>query len=325
MVSDAQLPPIRRPIAFLYPPQPAEPCAMPRELAEGSPALQSLLTGLLGSLDWDAGMRRVAMDWPRLPRSKRSMQAAHAGTAAYSLAVTQRLEEAGITPDVVFGHSLGLHSALAASGAAHMPDALEVVDRTARFIAAPVAALSGGMMAVTGFTPDEILAHCEQNNLADSVFVAIVNSHRQVVVSGLADSLKRFVRLMRGKQVWNLTRLPGRLPLHSPLMTTAAEACYDLVETEHCHVPHVTLLHPAAGETVSTASGATTLWRTHLLNSIDFVRCMDVMKRLEISTYIEVGVGETLSRLVRWYDRRFRVVSLGTPGALERTLDAGLE
>jgi [acyl-carrier-protein] S-malonyltransferase len=298
---------------------------MPRQLAADFPALKNLLASLLGAMRWDTDTRRLGQAWPRLPRSKRSMQAAHVGTAAFSLTATQLLEEAGITPDVVMGHSLGLHSALAASGASHIPDTLEVVDRTARFIAAPANGATGGMMAVTGFTPAEIVAHCEQNGLADSVFVAIVNSPRQVVVSGRADSLKRFVRLMRQKQVWNITRLPGRRPLHSPLMAREAEACYDLVETEHCHVPHVTLLHPATGETVSTASSAKALWRTHLLNSIDFVRCMDVMKQLEISTYIEVGVGETLSRLVRWYDRGFSVVSIGTPGVLERTLDAGLE
>ena len=52
---------LRRPIAFLYPPQPLEPCPTPREFVVRFPALAALEEEALNSLDWDARMRRASL------------------------------------------------------------------------------------------------------------------------------------------------------------------------------------------------------------------------------------------------------------------------
>lgn len=298
---------------------------MPRQYQNHFPQIVEMFEEALSSLNWDARWRRKARSWSLRPRSEWGIRCAHAGSVAFSWAATQLLAEAGITPDVVFGHSLGLHSALVASGGASITDALEVVDRTARFIAESHAEGNGAMLAVTGFTPNEITEHCARKHPGRSVYLSIVNSRRQVVLSGTRPAIDRCVRCLKEKQAWGLRRLPGRRPLHCPLMAGLTERCADLVEDTRCHVPHVPLIHPTTGEEIRTVSGVEQLWRTHLIGNIDYVAGLEAMKRMGVATYIEVGVGDTLTQLGRWYRRDLPCLSIGKPEMLKRILDAGME
>jgi len=317
---------LRRPIAFLYPPQPLEPCPMPGDLLAHLPRLAELHAKILSGLGWDSpATRERALTWPLQPQSAEQVRGAHVGVVAFSWTVTQILAETGVLPDVVFGHSLGLHTALAVSGATRILDALEVVDRTAQFLAESHDEVSGAMLAVTGFTPNEIAEFCERIEPHGTIFPAIINSRRQVVVSGQAESVERLTQQLRDRQAWGLTPIPGHLPLHTPLMAPLADRCTSLTNGMRCHVPHLCLLHPTSGEEVHTVSSVELLWRTHLLGMIDFVCALKEMERLEISTYVEIGAGETLTRLCRWYRRDLPVFNVSKPELLERILHAHVE
>jgi [acyl-carrier-protein] S-malonyltransferase len=317
---------LRRPIAFLYPPQPLEPCPMPGDLLAHFPRLATLHTDVLASLDWDAPLRRdTTLSWPISMSSIQQVRGAHVGVVAFGWVLTQTLAEAGVTPDVVFGHSLGLHTALAVAEATPVTDALDVVDRTAQFLAQKHDEVTGAMLAVIGFTPDEVTELCEQIEPPTSLFVAIINSRRQVVMSGLPASIERLAKHLRLKQVWKLTEIRSLLPLHSPLMAPLAERCAELVERAHCHVPHIRMIHPTTAELVHNISKVEWLWRGHLLAMIDFVRALDEMERLGVQTYIEVGVGETLTQLGRWYRRDLPILSTSKPERIERILHARVE
>ncbi|MCX8038011.1 MAG: acyltransferase domain-containing protein [Candidatus Sumerlaeia bacterium] len=309
---------LQPPIAFLYPPQPLEPCATPEEFFRRVPRLQAFHGEALDALGWDIGRKRAAAQlWPVHPKTAEELCTAHVGVAAFSWALTQWLAENGVAPDVVFGHSLGLHMALAASGAVPVTDALEVVERTARFLAEPAGPPEGAMLAVTGFSPEEIQALCAEYTAPQTAYPAIINSRRQVVVSGTVASIEILAAELRRRLPWGLTLIPSRLPLHCLLMMPLGGRCAELVAGMHCHVPRRRLVHPSTGEWVRTVSAVERLWRTHLLAPIDFVGAMEQMERLGAATYIEVGAGQTLSRLCRWFRRDIHVVSLGEPGALE--------
>lgn len=271
-------------------------------------------------------MRRDALAWSLRATSERQTRLAHAGTVAFSWTATQVLLEAGIRPDVMFGHSLGLHSALAASGATLITDTLDVVDRTAQLLTeSRPEEDQGAMFAVTGFAPDEIAGFCDEADPSGSVFLAIVNSHRQAVISGRRNPTVRLARRLRAKKAWGLTRLPMRLPLHTPLMAPWAGECAALTDWASCHIPHVRLIHPSTGEDIRTVSCVKRLWRTHLLGMIDYVSALQAMENAGVATFIEVGLGETLRQLGRWYRRDLPVANIGSPQALERILNARVE
>lgn len=300
---------------------------MPADLLASVPQLAVLFEAALDGLGWGARMRRGAKRFSLRPRSERGMRCAHVGTVAFSWALTQLLASSGVLPDVIFGHSLGLHSALAASGAARIGDTLDVVDRTASFLMTQHGgeALEGTMLVVAGFTADELARLCDDAALSGAVYVAVVNSHRQVVVSGARWAIDRLARRLRAKQAWALRRLPARLPLHTPLMEPLAEQCARLVAGCRCHVPHVPLVDPTTGAQVRTVSGVERLWRTHLLGTIDFVRCLERLESMGVATYVEVGLGRTLTRISRWNKPNIHILSVGWPDVLADLLDASIE
>jgi hypothetical protein len=49
------------------------------------------------------------------------------------------------------------------------------------------------------------------------------------------------------------------------------------------------------------------------------------MEQMGVRTYIEVGVGQTLRQLGRWFRRDLPIVSTHTPDDLERILHARVE
>jgi hypothetical protein len=49
------------------------------------------------------------------------------------------------------------------------------------------------------------------------------------------------------------------------------------------------------------------------------------MERIGVQTYIEVGVGETLSQLGRWYRRDLPILSTSNAERIERILHARVE
>jgi len=122
-----------------------------------------------------------------------------------------------------------------------------------------------------------------------------------------------------------VTRLPFRLALHTPLMAPLADRCAELTARARCHVPHVGLIHPSTGDEVRTISCVESLWRTHLLGMIDYIRALQAMEAAGVATFIEVGLGETLRVLARWYRRDLPVFSIGQPESFERILHARVE
>ena len=72
-----------------------------------------------------------------------------------SVAAYRVLEEKGIRPDFVAGHSLGEYSALVAAGAWHFADALRLVRRRGQYMQEAVPPGEGAMAAILGLRPDK--------------------------------------------------------------------------------------------------------------------------------------------------------------------------
>src|SRR5215217_5071052 len=122
---------------------------------------------------------------------------------ASSVEFLYKLRGAGIEADVVAGHSLG-------------EDAARLVAERDRLMNEAAAENPGGMVALIGADPAEVVRAAEE---ADGVVVAAnFNTPRQTVISGEKGALGSVAEKVRGRKV----ELNVAGAFHSPLMLEAS-------------------------------------------------------------------------------------------------------
>ena len=79
-----------------------------------------------------------------------------------SVATQRVLEEKGIRPDFVAGHSLGKHSAPATAGALSFADAVRLARRRGQYMQEAVPSGEGAMAAILGLRPGQVTEICRK-------------------------------------------------------------------------------------------------------------------------------------------------------------------
>lgn len=140
---------------------------------------------------------------------------------AVSVAAYQVLKEVvSLEPVVAIGHSLGEYTALVASGALRLEDAVSVTRRRGAHMQEAVPEGRGGMAALLGTDRETAEEICSE--AGGEVWVANLNGAGQVVLSGSLESLASAKTIARSKGVRRWTFLPVSAPFHCPLMEPAA-------------------------------------------------------------------------------------------------------
>ncbi|MEO3810322.1 acyltransferase domain-containing protein [Sphaerisporangium sp. B11E5] len=218
-------------VAFLYPGQGAQRPGMLHDLPR-HPAVAGTL----------AEAERV------LPGSSRrdgaeelaSTVGAQVALCVAGVAATRALAAEGATPDVVAGHSAGGFPAAVAAGVLTFPEALRAVHHRATLMrdAHPT---GYGMTAVLGPTVPQVRRLIAAvSTAADPLYLAVVDSGHQTVVTGTLGALARLTRAAPGYGAHRVQRLPIPVPSHCPLLTPVATA----MATHLASVPHRPLTTP---------------------------------------------------------------------------------
>lgn len=125
------------------------------------------------------------------------------------------------------GHSLGEYTALLASGALSLAEAVTLVRRRGELMQDAVAPGKGKMAAVLGLDATQIRALCEESSEGPHSIVvpANFNSPGQVVIAGHAGAVDRAETLAADPRYKARKFMPLKVsaPFHCPLMTPAAE------------------------------------------------------------------------------------------------------
>lgn len=142
------------------------------------------------------------------------------------------MQEVGLVPEYVAGHSLGEYSALVSAGALEFADAVRLVHLRGKFMQEAVPIDAGAMMAVMKVRKEVIEEVCHRVSTKEEIVVlANCNSDQQLVISGHKKAVER-----AGEELSTLGAtvkfLTVSAPFHSPLMQPAAERMH--VELKRC-------------------------------------------------------------------------------------------
>jgi [acyl-carrier-protein] S-malonyltransferase len=238
------------------------------------------------------------------------------------MAALAGLEERGIKPDFVAGHSLGEYSALVCAGALGFTDAVRVVRRRGEFMQEAVPAGAGAMAAVIGLEVGDVEAVCREASDAGVVEIANLNAPGQIVVSGERAAVERVTAIAKTRGAKRVVPLPVSAPFHCRLMRPAAERLREVLATvrfRDLRVPCVTNVDAALVRTGAEVAEALV---RQVAAPIRWVAGVERLLREGVDTFVEVGPGKVLTGLIRRIAPTARTLPVEDLAGLEAAVSA---
>jgi len=305
-------------IGLVFPGQGSQAVGMGRALYEAHPAAQEVYKNASAVLGYDVA--GLCFDGPaeRLNLTEHTQPA----LLTASIAALRVLEPAGLKPVAVAGHSLGEYSALVAAGGLTFKAAAALVQKRGRYMAEAVPPGSGLVAAILGLAPDAVRDACREASSAGVVAAANFNSPGQVVIAGEKAAVEKAIEIARARGAKKAIPLPVSVPVHTPLMKSAAERLAKDVEATSWSDLRVPLVNNAEAKAFRTASEVKASLIRQLPSSVLWDDSVKAMHGMGVTTFVEVGPGTVLSGLIRRIVPDARTLNVQDPESLEATVKA---
>ncbi|KJD42675.1 MULTISPECIES: ACP S-malonyltransferase [Paenibacillus] len=208
------------------------------------------------------------------------------------------IEQTGIKPTLLAGHSLGEITALCAAESIAFSDAVRLAYFRGKYMQEAVPQGIGGMSAVKNLSKNEIEKICaDVSSEMDTVVPSNYNAKDQIVISGKRSALNEAGNriLQLGGQI---IPLQVSAPFHSPLMKPAAVMLSELMKGFSFKAPKHPVLSNVTGRYYGEQSDIVNMLQLQLTSPVLWIECMVRMKEAGISTVIEAGPLNVLSTLL---------------------------
>jgi [acyl-carrier-protein] S-malonyltransferase len=281
--------------ACVFPGQASQRVGMGRDLAAAFPVARRTFEEADDRLG--TGLTRLCFEGPEdVLRLTEHAQPAilTASVAAYRALV----EETGLRPIALAGHSLGEWSALVAAGALELGAAVVAVRERGRLMQAAVPPGEGAMAAVLGLEAEAVAALCAEAAGGDVVVPANLNGAGQVVVAGHAAAVDRLVALAAGRKA-RAQILPVSAPFHCPLMRPAAAGLARHLAGIHFREPTIPVVTTVEARPVRDAAELADLLVRQVAAPVRWEETARALARLGATVVLETGPGKVLTGLVK--------------------------
>jgi [acyl-carrier-protein] S-malonyltransferase len=304
-------------LALLFPGQGSQEVGMGRDVYEASAAAREVFEAADEALGFS--LSGLCFDGPedRLVATEIQQPAILTTSIALHRCLLEHVPD--LAPGFVAGHSLGEYSALVASGALALDDAVRLVHARGRFMQQAVAEGAGAMAAVLGASVDDVALACREAQEATGGVVtpANYNSPQQIVIAGEAVAVERARERVSELGAKRTVPLKVSAPFHCSLMAPAAEQLAVEMKSlafRDASPPVVTNV-----EALPNSAGARIpeLLERQVTAPVRFTEMVEKLAELGVDSFLEVGPGRVLSGLVARIQRRSGRASFGSLSDLE--------
>ncbi|KRM69923.1 (acyl-carrier-protein) S-malonyltransferase [Apilactobacillus ozensis DSM 23829 = JCM 17196] len=212
-----------------------------------------------------------------------------------SVAIYRILADKLPKASVGMGLSLGEYSALVAAKALSFQSGLKLVHDRSMYMDEAGEKNPGAMAAVLGISPDTVKQVCDD---IDGVYPANYNTAKQTVIGGTKDGVKKAMEVFKAQGVKRVIPLKVAVASHTPLMQLASDKLSERLANEDFNEPEFTVMSNTTAKPFAASSIKETLVQ-QLINPTHFMQDLQAVEDNQIDAFIEIGPGNTLSKLAK--------------------------
>ena len=293
-------------IAFIFSGQGAQYSGMGKELYEASPAAKAVYD-MADSVREGTSKQCFEGSTEELCKTVNTQPCVFTADLAAAYALVER----GIKPDCVAGFSLGEIAALAFSKMLSDEEAFKLVCKRGELMDKAATENPGAMAAVMKITPQQVEEICSK---FDKTYPVNYNSPAQTVVATTSENADKFCEAVKeaGGRA-KLLAVSGAF--HSPFMAEAADGLAEYMENVDFSEPETVIYSDVTAKPYEGDYKA--LVKAQVESPVKWQTIVENMVADGVDTFIEVGVGKTLTGLVKRINGDVKAFKVETPADIE--------
>jgi len=304
-------------IAFLFPGQGSQFVGMGKDLAENYTVARQTFEEADKALGYK--LSEVCFEGPE--EKLKLTEITQPAILTASVAAWRVLEEKGVKPDFVAGHSLGEYSAHVAAGTLAFADAVRTVRNRGRYMQEAVPVGVGAMAAILGMPIEQVIQIAADAAQGEVCQVGNINSPEQIVISGNAGAVERAIKLATERGAKKAVSLPVSAPFHCSLMQPAQDRLSVDLAALNFQAPSCPVVCNVDAATVTTGEAARAALVRQVTGTVRWEPSVRLLIDQGVQVFIEAGPGKVLWGLMRQIDRSKTAAAAGDTASLRKTLD----
>ena len=303
-------------IAFLFPGQGSQAVGMGKELADHHPVARRTFEEADEALGYK--LSQLCFEGPE--EKLKLTEITQPAILTASVAAWRVLQEKGLRPDFVAGHSLGEYSAHVAAGTLAFADAVRTVRNRGKYMQEAVPVGVGAMAAILGMAFDKVSEVAHDAAQGEVCQAANINSAEQIVISGNAGAVDRAIKLAHERGAKKAVSLPVSAPFHCSLMQPAQDRLAADLGALNFQNPSCPVVCNVDAAAITSAEASREALIRQVTGAVKWEPSVRLLIGQGASLFIEVGPGKVLWGLMRQIDRSKTCVTVGDEASLQKTL-----
>ncbi len=237
-----------------------------------------------------------------------------------SVAAWRVLQQKGLSPGFVAGHSLGEYSAHVVAGTISFADAVRTVRKRGKYMQEAVPVGVGAMAAILGLDLEKVTAVCADAAQGEICEPANINSAEQIVISGHTSAVERATKIAGERGAKRAIMLTVSAPFHCSLMKPAQDRLAAALRVIGFEKPAIPVVCNVDAAPVEDADHARDALIRQVTASVKWDQSIRLLVAKGVQAFVEVGPGRVLCGLMRQIDRSNTCHNVGDEASLSKTL-----
>lgn len=231
--------------------------------------------------------------------------------------------EGGADPVAMAGHSLGEYSALVASDALTLREAVSLVRFRAAAMQQAVPVGIGAMAAILGLDSSLVTAsclavstECQKDAQTEVVEAVNFNDPLQTVIAGTRLAVEKACERLKAEGARRTLPLPVSAPFHSRLMQPAAERLREELARTKISAPRIPVINNIDVRAESDPALIRDALYRQAFGPVRWVECVQAMRSTGATKLVECGPGKVLAGMAKRIDPDIEAFSMFDPASL---------